>query len=121
MTSLIEVLGYQVETVTDGEEAVVHYRVAQEKDEPFDAVILDLTVPAGMGGLDTVKQLRKLDPHLKAIVSSGHVTHDALENYQKYGFAGVIRKPCTGEQLSRVLVSVMAERGKKKEVLDPQA
>ena len=120
MTSLIEVLGYQVETVTDGEEAVVHYRVAQEKDEPFDAVILDLTVPAGMGGLDTVKQLRKLDPHLKAIVSSGHVTHDALQNYEKYGFAGVLHKPCTGEQLSRVLVSVMAKSGKKKEFLDSQ-
>ena len=121
MTRLIEVLGYQVETVTDGTEAVVHYRVAQEKDEPFNAVILDLTVPAGMGGLDTVKQLRKLDPHLKAIVSSGHVTHDALENYEKYGFNGVIHKPCTGEQLSRILVSVMAESEKKKEVLDSQA
>ena len=65
-------LGYEVELATDGAEAIALYKEAKASKERFDAVILDLTIPGGMGGIEAIGKLREIDPEIKAIVSSGY-------------------------------------------------
>jgi len=79
-----------------------------EKKEPFDAVILDLTVPGeGWGGLETLQKLLEIDSDVKAIVSSGYANNKALINYQEYGFVGRISKPYRLERLSEIMKEVL--------------
>jgi len=104
---LLECLGYQVAAAPEGERAIECFRRAQARDEPFDAVILDLTVPGGMGGAEVVKILRALDPGVRAIVSSGYSDTPVMAHYKKYGFCGVIRKPYTRDELGSVLKEVL--------------
>ena len=85
--------GYSVVLAQDGSEAVHLYREARERHQPFDLVILDLTVPGGMGGEDTIRELRALDPHVKAIVSSGYSTEAHMADHARYGFDAVLPKP----------------------------
>ncbi|MHC4536410.1 MAG: 7TM diverse intracellular signaling domain-containing protein, partial [Planctomycetota bacterium] len=86
-------LGYEAEVARHGEEAIHIYRRAIESGEPFDAVILDLTVPGGMGGKETIERLRELDSNLKAIVSSGYSNDPIMSEPKKYGFSSVVVKP----------------------------
>ena len=65
-------MGYEVALASDGDEAVSLFRKAKKAGEPFDAVILDLTIPGGMGGRETIKKLKKIDPKVKAVVASGY-------------------------------------------------
>ncbi|HNX97679.1 MAG TPA: PAS domain S-box protein, partial [Candidatus Aminicenantes bacterium] len=103
-------LGYEVEVVAEGGEAVDLYGKALKTPKPFDAVILDLTVPGGMGGVETLKQLRKADPQVKAIVSSGYSSDPVMAEPERYGFAGVIAKPYRIEDLGKLLLSVIASK-----------
>jgi signal transduction histidine kinase/ActR/RegA family two-component response regulator len=91
--SILGRVGYDVKTVNDGAEAVREYAAAREAGQPFALVILDLTIPGGMGGRQAVEQLRKLDPDVKAIVSSGYSNDLVLSNYQAHGFQGMVSKP----------------------------
>jgi PAS domain S-box-containing protein len=100
-------LGYKVETVPDGEKAIELYREAMESRSPFDAVILDLTVPGGMGGKEAIEKLLQIDPDIKAIVSSGHADDPIMSEYEKFGFSGVVCKPYSLSELSSVLRKVM--------------
>jgi CheY-like chemotaxis protein len=84
--------GYQVTVAHDGGEAIEVYRDRMDA-EPFDVVILDLTVPGGMGGAETISRLRKLDPNVRAIVSSGYSSDPVVANYRDYGFRAVASKP----------------------------
>jgi len=104
---VLQYLGYTVETARDGEEAVEVYRKAQEKRSPFDAVIVDLTIRGKMGGREAIHALLKVDPKVKAIVSSGYCDDPVMANYQEYGFSGVVTKPYTIEELSEVLQKVL--------------
>ena len=108
-TSLLEHLGYTVDTATDGEEALELYRKAQGKGEKYAAVIMDLTVPGGMGGKETVKELRKLDADIKTIVSSGYANDPILAKFNEFGFDGMVPKPYKVEELSQVLHNVIHE------------
>jgi signal transduction histidine kinase/ActR/RegA family two-component response regulator len=99
-------LGYQVSFAGDGAEALELFIKAQESGKAFDAVILDLTVPAGMGGKETIGKLLEIDPHVKAIVSSGYSEDPIMSEFKKYGFAGVIAKPYKVSELSRVLHAI---------------
>jgi PAS domain S-box-containing protein len=101
--ALLDHLGYTYEFASDGAQAVELYKGAQASGHLFDAVILDLTVPGGMGGHESIKALLALDPHVKAIVSSGYFHDPIMANYQAYGFCGVVAKPYTIEEMGRAL------------------
>ncbi len=105
-SKMLDRLGFRAETARDGDEALEIYRTALKTGEPFNAVILDLTVPGGMGGREALKRLREIDPGLKAIVSSGYSNDDVIANYRQYGFNGVISKPYVLEDLKQALHSL---------------
>ncbi len=99
-------LGYEAKLAKDGAEAVRMVEEAGKSGEPFAAVILDLTVPGGMGGKETIRRLLEIDPGIKAIVSSGYSNDPVLANFQEYGFKGMIPKPFDLRLLGKVLHEV---------------
>jgi PAS domain S-box-containing protein len=96
-------LGYQVDLAPDGSEAIAMYQQAKEEGRPYAAVVMDLTVPAGMGGREAVARLRLLDPEVRAIVSSGFSNDPVMAEFRDHGFSGVIGKPYRLEELSSAL------------------
>ena len=104
---LLRTLGHGVELAGHGAEAVTKYRDATAAGAPFDAVILDLTVRGGAGGVEAITQLRRLDPGVKAIVSSGYSDEPAIAEFRRYGFDAVLQKPYTLQELERVLLAVL--------------
>lgn len=105
--SILKYIGYEAEAAKDGAEAIELYRKGMESGRPFDAVIMDLTIPGGMGGKEAIKRLLEIDPNVKAIVSSGYSEDPVMAEFRKYGYRGVIAKPYEAEQLSRVLSDVI--------------
>ena len=99
---LIE-LGYTVELAEDGAEALDIYTKRKEEGTPIYVVILDLTIPAGMGGKETIEKLLEIDPAVKAIVSSGYSNDPIMANYLEYGFRAVLSKPYRPQEMSKVL------------------
>ena len=95
-------------TCDDGEQAVDRFTLAFKTDQPFQAAILDLTIPGAMGGEDTIRQLLEIDPQVKAIVASGYSDDPIMSNFGDYGFSGSIAKPYRIEELSDVLSEVIA-------------
>ena len=104
---LLNRLGYDASFSKDGAQAVKMYKKAMESGNPFDAVILDLTVRGGMGGKEAIKRLIEMDPKIKAIVSSGYSNSPVMTSYKDYGFIGVIAKPYNINELSRKLNEVL--------------
>jgi PAS domain S-box-containing protein len=104
---LLSILGYEVEFAKDGDEVIGLYKKAVKSGQPFDAVIMDLTVPGGMGGKESIKKLLKIDPEVKAIVSSGYSNDPVMSDFKKYGFRGIVAKPFKMEELSQVLHQVL--------------
>ncbi len=105
---LLQRFGLTVDCAVDGAEAIEKYRTALAAGSRYDLVIMDLTVPGGMGGLDALGHLRLLDPSVRAVVSSGYSSDPVLANYKTHGFAAVIAKPYEVNELSRVLREVLA-------------
>jgi len=106
---MVQTCGYSFQAVPDGKEAIRVFRQAQDSGTPFSAVILDLTIPGGLGGKEVVKEMLLLDPHLRAIVVSGYSNDPVLANYEEYGFKGRVAKPFNLVDLSVVLNSVLQE------------
>ena len=106
---MVQTCGYSFQAVPDGEQALHLFRQAQNDRDPFSAVILDLTIPGGLGGKEVVKEMLSLDPHLRAIVVSGYSNDPVLANYEDYGFKGRVAKPFNLVDLSIVLNSVIGE------------
>jgi len=96
-------LGYDPDFAKNGTEAIAQYKKAMESGRPFDAVILDLTIKEGMGGIDTIKKLVQIDPKVKAIVSSGYSNDPAMKDYSAYGFVKALAKPYTLHDLGHAL------------------
>jgi len=100
-------LGYEVETASDGDEAIALYARAKASERGFAAVVLDLTVIGGMGGMETAARLKQLDPSSKLIVSSGYSDAPIMSDFAEYGFDAVILKPWTVIDISEVLRKVL--------------
>jgi len=104
---MLRKFGYETEIASDGGEAIARYTAARSSGTPFDAVIMDLTIPNGMGGCEATRRLRELDPKVRAIASSGYSLDPVMANYRDYGFCGVIPKPYRAEELNRLLKEVI--------------
>ncbi len=110
LNEMLEALGFAAETVVEGQQAIDMYRQAMETGKPFAIVILDLTIPDGMGGQEAVKGILQIDPEAKIIVSSGYADDPIIANYTDHGFKGVASKPYSLKKLSGVLAQIM-EKG----------
>ena len=107
--AMLRTLGYEAKFAKDGVEAIELFSQAQGSADPFASVILDLTVPGGMGGREAMAKLLKIDPQVKAMVSSGYFDDPIMADFQKYGFAGVIAKPYKVAELGKVLNKVLTK------------
>jgi PAS domain S-box-containing protein len=99
-------LGLEVETASDGAEAIEKFRRHREEGRPFDVVVLDLTVTGGMGGAQAIERLRAIDPGVVAIACSGYFDAAVMSEPGKFGFAGVLPKPYLATDLEQVLAAV---------------
>jgi DNA-binding NtrC family response regulator len=100
-------LGHEVECARDGMDAIEKFILARDSGKPFDVVILDLTVKSGLGGERTINELRKIDPNVKAVVSSGYSESRAMTDCHFYGFAACLKKPYTIDSLNDSLNALM--------------
>jgi signal transduction histidine kinase/CheY-like chemotaxis protein len=107
LKAVLTKLGYEVQTARDGVEAIALSAAAKAAGKDFDAVLLDLTVSGGMGGMETVARLRELDPSTKVIVSSGYSDAAVMSDFLKYGFDAVIPKPWTATEIGEVFRRVL--------------
>jgi PAS domain S-box-containing protein len=103
LTRILERLGYEVECARDGAEAIELFQKAKDSGRLFDALLLDLTIPGGMGGREVAARLREIDDSVTLIVSSGYSDTPIMSEFRKYGFSDVIPKPWTPVQLSEIL------------------
>jgi signal transduction histidine kinase/ActR/RegA family two-component response regulator len=108
--AVLDHLGYDVQTARDGAEAVASYKEAKTEGNGFDAVLLDLTVAGGMGGVEAAAMLKHFDPSARLIVSSGYSDAPVMSHFAEYGFDAVILKPWTVKEMSEVLHQVLVER-----------
>ena len=103
-TQLLSHLGFDVQTSSDGREAVEIYKKAMQDGVAFDVIITDLTVPGGMGGIETIENILKIDPNVKAIAASGYFSGQSkLDNVQELGFREYISKPFKINELTRII------------------
>ena len=101
--SQLSTLGHEALLVEDGKLALNRYQELQDSTTPVDVVIMDLTIPGGMGGQETAEKLLQIDPDAKIIVASGYSNDPAMANYQKYGFCAAIAKPFDLSQLRHAI------------------
>jgi len=106
-TNMLSKLGFRVAVACDGQEALDMYRSALSSSDRFDAVIMDLTIPGGMGGQELVTKLLELNPDAKAIVASGYSNDPVLAGFENFGFSGRIAKPFSLTELSACLQHVL--------------
>jgi PAS domain S-box-containing protein len=106
---LMRRMGLEFESVADGKAAIERYREAKESGRPFDLVVMDLTIPGGMGGREAISVLRSYDPDVRAIVSSGYSSDLAMSDFRKHGFRGMVAKPYDVSELATIIRGVLAE------------
>ena len=107
---MLAILGCRAETANDGREAITCYREAMAAGKAFDLVIMDLTIPGGMGGEDAVREILKIDPRARVVVSSGYSEGLVVAHYRDYGFMGKISKPYSLDELQKLLEKFTAVR-----------
>jgi CheY-like chemotaxis protein len=100
---MLDYLGYEAVHVFDGEAAIQEFQVQKEKGWPFCAVIMDLTIPGGMGGKEAVRKILAIDNTAQVFVSSGYSTDPAMVSFQDFGFSGVIVKPFDLAAIQQIL------------------
>jgi len=106
---MLKAMDCEIVLTSNGSEAVAAYVDALDNDTPFDLVIMDITIPGGMGGKETIRELLKIDPDIKAIISSGYSNDPVMSEYQKHGFKAVIAKPYKVEEMREMLDMVLKE------------
>jgi nitrogen-specific signal transduction histidine kinase/ActR/RegA family two-component response regulator len=112
---MLESIGYTATLTASGHEAIDTFTTAEESGQPFDAVILDLTVPGGMGGAEAVGHIKRLRGNVPVLVMSGYADDSVLARYRDYGFDGVLPKPFMIPDLRRVLHEAVVMRGAQNE------
>ncbi|MEE8613072.1 MAG: ATP-binding protein, partial [Nitrospirales bacterium] len=100
-------LGYEADFTSDGAEAITLYHQAQQSGVPYVAAIMDLTIPGGLGGKETIRQLKALDPSVVALVSSGYSNDPVMADPEQYGFKGIVAKPYNLFDLGKALHRVV--------------
>jgi PAS domain S-box-containing protein len=108
--ALLDRLGLKTTMTKDGGEAVQAYRLAQAKGEPFDVVIMDLTVPGAMGGAQAMQEILKIDPQARGIVSSGYSSDPVMGDHRAHGFRGMVPKPYRIADFVRTLRAVLEDK-----------
>ncbi len=103
---ILAALGYRATLTDTGESAIESFKKAKAYGEPFDVVILDLYVPQGMNGKETIKKLLEIDPEVKAVVTSGNGNDPWLANFRNFGFKESLPKPFTPDDVKKVLVAL---------------
>ncbi len=109
-TIFMERLGFDCDTAADGAEAIRKYEAAMQEGRRYEVVLMDLTVPGGMGGREAMEQLRSIDPAVRAIVSSGYSRDPVMANHRAHGFKAVLPKPYGLEQLRKIMNDVLEGR-----------
>ncbi|MDJ0762259.1 MAG: PAS domain S-box protein [Myxococcota bacterium] len=104
---ILKEIGFDVALATDGAEAIKLYKTSLLNGTKFDAVIMDLTIPGGMGGKEAIKVLKQIDPQAKVIVSSGYSNDPIMSTFGDYGFIDRVTKPYGVDQLAKTLDKVM--------------
>jgi DNA-binding NtrC family response regulator len=107
MSELLTLHGYEVVCVSNGEEAVQSYREAMCSQNPYAAVVLDLTIDNGMGGRDAILKLQEVDPDVLGVVSSGFANEPAMVDFKQHGFSARMEKPYRVEKLDEILRSLI--------------
>jgi signal transduction histidine kinase/ActR/RegA family two-component response regulator len=106
--AIAKALGHRAESAHHGKEVIEKYQAALQSGEPFDIVILDLTIKDGMGGAEALRKLLEIDPEVKAVVTSGY-SHDAvIASYREHGFKAFLKKPYNVDQLREVLNTLLS-------------
>jgi nitrogen-specific signal transduction histidine kinase/CheY-like chemotaxis protein len=108
VVSLMHRIGLDAVGVPDGASAMRAYQDALDEGNPFSLTIMDLTIPGGMGGLEAIGELRRIDPNIRAIVSSGYSSDPIMANYEEYGFCGNVEKPYEVEVLIECVTQVLS-------------
>jgi CheY-like chemotaxis protein len=106
VSEMLQFLGHEVELVANGAEAIQAYQKAMAVGRRFDLVILDLTVPGAMGGKEAITQLLRIDPEIKAVVSSGYASDTTVSDFKSFGFAGVLSKPYSLHDIEKIVADL---------------
>lgn len=104
---MLTLLGYHAEAVAEGRQAVERYLAARLAGEPFDLLIMDLTIPGGMGGREALAEILRHDPEVRAIVASGYADDPTMANYREAGFKGALPKPFQRSELAQLVADVL--------------
>ena len=107
--------GFEVIETADGNDTIKKYQESLDEGRPYDLVVLDLTIPNGLGGVRTMERLRQMDPNVLAIVSSGYSDDPVMAKPSAYGFSAVLPKPYEPSDLLRLVKSVLNARGLRKD------
>ena len=107
LEEMLSSLGYEATCCHDGKDAIAAYQRAHASGRAFAVVLLDITIPGGMGGCETLSHLQAIEPGVKAVISSGYANDPVMANFAKHGFSGVIAKPYTLPGLREVLQRVL--------------
>jgi PAS domain S-box-containing protein len=102
VTKMLKSIGHNSVAVNDGQEAIKIYKENFDSGNPFDYVIMDLTIPGGMGGKEAVKHILDIDKDAKVIVSSGYSNDTVVSNYEKHGFVGYMHKPYSLADMKKI-------------------
>ncbi len=109
LSKILQRLGYSINTASDGLKAIHLYQTARQANEPYDAVLMDLTIAGGMGGKEAVKKILEIDPEAKVIVSSGYSNDPVMSDFKNYGFSGILPKPYEIHAINKILYELLGK------------